>query len=82
MTTDSYLTVEEVAEYLRVSPRTVRYWCRSGRFAHAQKFGSASPQGHWRIPESDLTGVKAERAVERPERLDRKRRNELLTKLG
>jgi excisionase family DNA binding protein len=45
---EMFLTIEEIAERLRVSDRTVRRWIESGGL-HAYK-----PGGEWRIPASDL----------------------------
>ena len=50
-----YLTVDEAAERLRVTPQTVYRWCRSGRLA-ATKIGKA-----WRIP-ADQLGRRAQLA--------------------
>lgn len=48
--TEDYLTVEQVAEELRVHRETVRRWLREGRFR-----GAVQPGGrHWRIPRSAL----------------------------
>lgn len=41
----SYLTVDEVAETLRISAPTVRAMCEQGRFKGAIKCGA-----QWRIP--------------------------------
>jgi excisionase family DNA binding protein len=45
---ERFLTIEEVAERLRVSDRTVRRWIESGAL-HAYK-----PGGEWRIQATDL----------------------------
>lgn len=45
---EKVLTVDEVAEYLRVHPMTVQRWCRSGSLT-AAKVGRA-----YRIKKSDL----------------------------
>lgn len=42
------LTPEEVAEYLRIPVRTLRYWLREGRLKGV-KVGT-----QWRIPEEEL----------------------------
>jgi len=44
---DRLLTIEEVAEMLRVSPRSVNRYIESGRL-------KASKIGVWRIKQSDL----------------------------
>lgn len=41
------LTTEEAGEVLRIVPKTVRSWCRDGRFPGAKK---TSKDGEWRIP--------------------------------
>ena len=46
-----FVTAEETAEILRVTPNTVYRWCRSGRL-QARKFG-----GQWRIDGSTLEGL-------------------------
>ena len=46
----TYLTVEEAAARLRVTPQTVYRWCRSGRL-QATKIGKG-----WRIPARQLPG--------------------------
>jgi len=46
-----FVTAEETAEILRVTPNTVYRWCRSGRL-QARKFG-----GQWRIDSSTLEGL-------------------------
>ena len=45
-----WLTVEEVAERLRVSPRTVRGWLQEGRLKGRNLGGRAG----WRIREEDV----------------------------
>jgi excisionase family DNA binding protein len=45
-----WLTVEEVAERLRVSPRTVRGWLQDGRLKGRNLGGRAG----WRIREKDV----------------------------
>jgi acetyl-CoA synthetase len=45
---EAYYTLQEIADRLKVSYRTVYRWVRSGRLA-AYKFGQ-----DWRVSESDL----------------------------
>ena len=55
---EKMLTVREVAEKLDANPgtvriRTVRLWCKQGRFPNA--YTEETPFGsYWKIPESDL----------------------------
>jgi excisionase family DNA binding protein len=44
------LTVEQVAEYLKVHPETVRKWLRAGEMAGINLGGAAG----WRVTPSDL----------------------------
>jgi excisionase family DNA binding protein len=48
MTTDEFLTTEEVADIMRVKPATVRDWLRRGLLR------GVSIQRSWRIPRSEL----------------------------
>jgi excisionase family DNA binding protein len=48
MQEDDLLTIEEAAEYLRLSKKTTWRWCRSGRLP-AFKIGH-----QWRISKADL----------------------------
>jgi excisionase family DNA binding protein len=50
---EEFYTVEEVAERLKVTPRTVREWLRTKRL----KAGKAGRQ--WRIHETDLQAFMA-----------------------
>lgn len=52
---DEVLTVDEVAQYLRVHPMTVQRWCRTGELP-AAKIGRA-----YRIKRADLDHWWAER---------------------
>lgn len=45
------LTVEELAEYFRVHPESVRRWLREGKFPHAYR---PSRRAGWRIPREDV----------------------------
>lgn len=62
------LTVREVAEYLRLSPRTVRLWLQTG------KLRGLRVGGRWRVRESDLVEFlrAAEEAVLRVARAESK----------
>ncbi len=51
MTTERYLTAEQVAARMQVNPETVRRWLRSGRL---RGFLAGSARGGWRVAESDL----------------------------
>lgn len=59
---DEVLTVDEVAEYLRVHPITVQRWCRSGDLP-AAKIGRA-----YRIRKSDLDAWWAKHSPGHPDR--------------
>ena len=56
------LTVEEVADYLRVAPNTVYRWCRSGKLAGI-KIGK-----EWRISRPNLDAFLANRVASLPQR--------------
>lgn len=47
-----YLTIEEWAEYWRVSTETAAKWARAGRIVGALKIGEG--KGLWRIPNPRL----------------------------
>ena len=51
-------TVEQVAEALKVTPRTVRNLIERGRFPGAYKIDPQSERSTWRIPEDDLVQFK------------------------
>jgi excisionase family DNA binding protein len=51
MDQDEWLTVEEVADYFRVNPETVRRWIRGGELAVLDLGG---PRAGYRIRRSDL----------------------------
>lgn len=55
MTLEPDLTVEEVAEYFRVHPETVRRWLRDGAFSHAYR---PSRRAGWRIPREDIAAFR------------------------
>lgn len=46
------LTPKEVAERIKVDPKTVTRWARAGRIASAKTLG-----GHRRIPESEVRRI-------------------------
>jgi hypothetical protein len=51
------LTTSEVATRLKVSPITVRVWCRRGLFPNAYEQETHMARGsYWLIPETDLEG--------------------------
>lgn len=45
---EKYYTPDEVAEILKVTPWTVREWCKAG------KLKASKPGRSWRIEEQDL----------------------------
>jgi len=51
------LSASQAAERLQMSPRTVRLWCRQGRFANASRLGPGR-SAHWQIPGSDLDPIR------------------------
>ena len=56
------MTTGEAGSVLRLSPKTVRRWCVTGRFPHVVKTGEE--KGEWRIPADDvyrLAGSRVER---------------------
>ncbi|MHB8132898.1 MAG: helix-turn-helix domain-containing protein [Anaerolineaceae bacterium] len=48
------LSVNQVAEILQVSPRTVRNLCIRGRFPEAYKFDHLAKRSDWIIPAQNL----------------------------
>ena len=66
---ETWHTVEEIAERLKVHPQTVRKLVRSGELP-ASKIGE---RGGWRIAESDLLAFMAERKS-RPDAADTRRK--------
>ena len=54
MTNKSYYLVDEVAEILNVTPRTVRNLIARGRFPNAYRIDPSNNRSHHRIPVSDL----------------------------
>jgi two-component system response regulator VicR len=57
-----YLTLGEVAEELRVNPRTVRRWLESGELVGCSLAGRSG----WRIARSDLAAFVALRRWPKP----------------
>lgn len=51
---EEFYTADELAEYLKVSPQTVRAWIRAGQ-VHAVKLGRA-----WRVPVDEVRRVATE----------------------
>lgn len=51
-----YLTVEEVAEYFRVSATAVKRWIKAGRLPNTIDIGTEK-RPTYRIPESSLSSV-------------------------
>ncbi len=64
-----YLTVNEVAERLKVTPLTVRRWLYNGELAGIRL---SSGRAGWRITQADLDEFLAARRQERGERIDPK----------
>ncbi|WP_349318895.1 helix-turn-helix domain-containing protein [Mycolicibacterium canariasense] len=54
--TSSFLTVNEVADRYRTTPRTVQRWIREGRLRAMRLPGG---RGRYRINESDLAAMEA-----------------------
>ena len=52
--TDRYLTIPEVAELLKVHPRTVRRWIKAGKLKATALPGRGSVGVEYRISEADL----------------------------
>ncbi|MCZ6755823.1 MAG: helix-turn-helix domain-containing protein [Gemmatimonadetes bacterium] len=63
-----YLSVEEVAEALGLKAKTVRGWCRQGRFPGAIKSGEQDG-GNWLIPADAVYRVVGQRGKSRTPRL-------------
>lgn len=51
---EKFYTAEDLADYLKVSPQTVRAWIRDGKL-HAVKFGRS-----WRIAEEEVRRIAAQ----------------------
>ncbi len=47
---DPFLTVDEIANIFKVTPYTVRHWCRDGETLHGVKL----PNGEWRVLKSEM----------------------------
>lgn len=60
--TDTFLTVDEVAQRLRVNPETIRRWLRSGRLAGV----NLSDKAGWRISEAALAKFLDEQTTTKP----------------
>jgi excisionase family DNA binding protein len=54
MVEEELLTIQEVAQRLRLNPETVRRWLNNGRI-HGYKLGS--DRAGWRIPASEIPRV-------------------------
>lgn len=54
-------TVNDVAEMLDFTPKTIRAWCARGVFPGAKKYPDDSPRSEWRIPATDVETVKRRR---------------------
>ncbi|PKO16826.1 MAG: hypothetical protein CVU39_06305 [Chloroflexi bacterium HGW-Chloroflexi-10] len=50
----SLLSVEQVAQVLQVTPRTVRNLITRGRFPDAYKIDPEAKRSDWRIPQQNL----------------------------
>jgi excisionase family DNA binding protein len=57
MVNEPLLTVDEVAQQLRLNPETVRRWLKSGRMRGHRLGGD---RAGWRIPESEIQRVLTE----------------------
>ena len=53
------LSTAEAAEILKVNPRTIQRWCKTGRLPNAYKLGGKTAQ--WLIPPEDIDTAKAKR---------------------
>jgi len=62
--TDSLMTIQEVAESLRMGVQQVRYLIKAGRLP-AVRVGLGTKQERWRIRRSDLNGWLDEQTVGR-----------------
>ncbi len=51
---ESWYTVNEVAEHLKINPETIRVWLRHGRLRGVKIAGG---RVGWRIPDSELQRV-------------------------
>ncbi len=61
MTADEILTVEDVADRLKVKPYTIKAWLRSGRL---RGFRLGGPKSEWRIRSSALEQYIAEQEAQ------------------
>lgn len=80
MTATHWLTAAEAAADLRYTPKTIRTWCKEGRFPNARKYPDDKPRSEWRIPETDLHDIKDRRAVQQGRVLTSKERAALMSK--
>ncbi|GAA1453376.1 helix-turn-helix domain-containing protein [Nesterenkonia lacusekhoensis] len=72
------LSVTDAAELLHFKPKTIRAWCAKGVFPNARKYPDDKPRSEWRIPETDIHELEAQRRERPPSALDPKRREALL----
>ncbi|OSM43498.1 helix-turn-helix domain-containing protein [Nesterenkonia sp. PF2B19] len=82
MSATHWLTPAEAGDALGFTAKTIRVWCRQGRFPGARKMPDDKPRSEWRIPEDAVTAIRERRVTERPAVLDSKRRAELMQKLS
>lgn len=92
MSATHWLTAAEVAHELRYTAKTIRNWCiesqksvLNGRpeaavFPNAKKYPDDKPRSEWRIPEEDLSELRAKRAVKRGRVLSSKERARMMRK--
>ncbi len=59
------LSTSQVAERMKVSVHTVRWWCRHGLLPNAREVNE-SRGSVWKIPESDLKGFEPPKKTGRP----------------
>ena len=69
-----FMTRNEVAQYLRVHPRTVERWLR-GKLLKGYKLGN-SKTALWRIPKSELKKfLEQHKSTQHPWRTSRRKQN-------
>ena len=60
------LTVRQVADRLRVTPRAIQQWLNAGSFPNAYRLNPHLPHSPWRIPVADVDAIRAQRKQVQP----------------
>jgi excisionase family DNA binding protein len=54
---ENWLYTYEVAEMLRVSPKTVSQWAKHGKLPHTRTLGGRTGHGHRRYPRVEIEAI-------------------------